>query len=250
MMTAPAPAAAFTPHARLADITRAGLRAMCEVIPRVVWAGFKGSFAGFFLAGFLGLGVAALGVAFEHLRGVTFPTWVTVLDFVITPLAFALAGGYGGGVRGSMQKLAEELVQRRLVAYLYAIIKPSCVAALARVRAQGEGDLAVELRAQLDERLRLARIAEPDAPRSLGERLERSLAHLSERMLCLAVLRVAMTAKNRDEATQRIEALSIEHIEHLLVDTLEDLFLQQVVLAYAAALLIAAAPHLVFLLVR
>jgi len=248
MMTTPVAAASAS--ARLSEISRAGLRAMCEVVPRVVWAGLLGSFLGFFLTGFLGLGLAALGTAFERLRGVTFPTWVTVLDFVLTPLAFALAGGYAGGVRGAMRKLAEELVQRRLVAYLYAIIKPACAAALARVRDRGTGDLSSELRTALDERLRIAETSDPDRPRTLGERVERFLALRSERMLCLTAIRVALTARTRDEAAQRVEALGIERLESLLVDTLEDLFLLQVVLAHAAALLVAAAPHLIFLLLR
>ena len=107
-----------------------------------------------------------------------------------------------------------------------------------------------ELRTALDERLRIAEASDPDRPRTLGERVERSLALRSERMLCLTALRVALTARNRDEAVQRVEALGIERLESLLVDTLEDLFLLQVVLAHAAALLVAAAPHLIFLLLR
>jgi hypothetical protein len=248
-MAAPAaapPAAAAPASARLADIGRSGLRAMRQVVPRVVGAGLVGALLGFFLTGLLGLALAGAGAGIRHLAGVSFPTWLVVLDLILTPLAFALAGGYAGGVRGAMRKLAQDLVERRLVTYVYAIVKPSCAAAAARLRSGAGGDVGAELSAALRERLRAADAEDPGEERSLGARIERSLARRSSRMLAMVALRTAVTAKDRGEAVARLEALGIEQLESMMVDTIEDLFSLQVVLAFAAALLVAAAPYIAF----
>lgn len=240
--------------AHLLAIGRSALLALMEMMPRAVWRGFKGSFAGFFLMGLFGLAIAALGAAASAFGWAPQPRWLVLVNLGWVPLVFAIGGGYAGATHGSLSAVAEEIERRGLAARLFAVVKPVCLAVARKARGQGTGGggmpaggLAADLRGALEQRLDEDR---PQRPATLGERAEVYLANRSRRILCLSVLRAVVTAKDREAAIQEMETLGVRQLTMILTDTIEDLFSMQVSLSAALALLAAAAPAIVYAVIR
>lgn len=252
-MTAVEPAGDAGAH--LLSIGRSALLALIELVPRAVWRGFKGSLAGFFLMGLLGLVIAGLGAAASAFGWAPQPRWLVLVNLGWVPWVFAIGGGYAGAIHGSLAAVAEEIERRGLAARLFAVVKPVCLTVARKARGQGTGGvggmraggLAADLRSALEQRLDEDR---PQRPPTLGERAEVYLANRSRRILCLSVLRAVVTAKDRETAIQEMETLGVRRLTMILTDTIEDLFSMQVSLSAVLALLAAAAPAIVHAVIR
>jgi hypothetical protein len=233
--------------AQLLTLGRSALTALIELVPRAVWRGFKGSFAGFFLTGFLGLIVAGTAAAASALHVMPQPRWLVLVNLAWVPFVLAIAGGYAGAINGFLSTLSEEVEERGLGVRIFAVVKPACTAVVRRARGGNASNLSADLRAALEARLD---DGPEQRPASLAERAERFLAARSRRLLCFSVLRTVVTAKDRDTAIRELESFGAQRLTTILADTIEDLFSAQVFFAAALALIAAAAPTLVFAIAR
>lgn len=234
-------------RATLVAIGRSTLFALIDLVPRAVWRGVKGSFAGFFLMGFLGLALAGAGALASAIDIVPQPRWLVLVNLAWVPLVFAIAGGYAGAINGFLSAVAEEVERRGLAARVFAVVKPVCLAVARKARGAPAGDLAADLRGALDQRLDEDRL---QRPATLGERAEHFLAMRSRRILCLSVLRTVVTARDRQAAIADLETFGVQRLGMILTDTIEDLFAMQVYLAAALALVAAAVPAIVYSVIR
>ncbi|RYZ43225.1 MAG: hypothetical protein EOO71_04670 [Myxococcaceae bacterium] len=235
---------------RMAGMARAGLRLLVSVVPSLVGTGFWGALKGFLLFGTFGLVMAGVFVLVPRLSGAApTPVWLEVLSFVLTPLALALSGGYVLMVHGVSARLAHEAQERGLMRYAYAVLKPATLQAARRLRGAGttsREELTRAIEQSVAEHLKELP-EEPDAPPSRTERLERFLMEQSRRVLGLIALRAVVTAPDVPTAVRELETLAINRLEGALVETLEDLFFLQKVLALGAGVLVAAVPTFILL---
>ncbi|RKH20664.1 hypothetical protein D7X74_03545 [Corallococcus sp. CA047B] len=236
---------------RMAGMARAGLRVLVSVVPSLVGSGFWGALKGFFLFGSFGLVMAGVFVLVPRLSGAApTPVWLEVLSFVLTPLALALSGGYVLMVHAVSARLAREVQERGLMGYAYAVIKPATLQAARRLRGAGatsREELTRAIEQSVAERLKEEQEEEPDAPPSRTERLERFLMEQSRRVLGLIALRAVVTSPDVPSAVRELETLAIDRLEGALVETLEDMFFIQKVLALGAGVLVAAVPTFILL---
>jgi hypothetical protein len=246
-----------TAPAGLAGMARDTLSALLALVPRALWRGVKGGLLGFLLAGLVGLAAAGASATLLSL-----PSWLDWLQLFWVPLALSLGGAYVGAVNGLLSAVTEELQRRGLALRLYGIVKPAARAAARRLaaRAPGRGG-AVEVGAALREELE-TRLGDPAelgqgtqrserterTERSLFARFERFLAVRSRRVLCFSAVRSIVQAKDPASARAALETLGADTLEGWMVETVEDLFLTQLVLAAALSLLAAALPGLLYAL--
>lgn len=229
-------AAGAAAHDQLVEIGRSALRAIMDVMPQAVWRGFKRGFGGFFLLGFAGLAITGAVALANGLGLVSLPTWLVLVQLGWVPLVLALAGAYVGGVDGFLSALSEEVEQRGLAIWLFALVKPVCTRVVRRLASSPSNDMAAELRQAIDSHLSESEV---ERARTVGERLERFLAMRSRRILCLAALR---------GPRHELESLGVERVQHMLVETIEDLFSMQACLAAVAALLASVAPAVFYVI--
>ncbi|MEZ4295415.1 MAG: hypothetical protein R3B70_10600 [Polyangiaceae bacterium] len=236
-------AGAPTGEQSLIEIGKSSLFALMGMVPRAMWRGLKGAFGGFFLVGILGLVLAGAGAAASAAGLVAQPRWLLIVNLLWVPFVLGVAGGYVGAINGFLSTVAEEVESRGLAARIFAVVKPVCLAVARKARGAPTGDLTADLRAALDQRLSSEDTA---APRGLGDRAEAFLASRSRKILCLSVLRTVVTAKDRGAAIANLESLGVRQLGAILSDSIEDLFSMQVYLAAALALVLAAAPAIVW----
>jgi hypothetical protein len=241
------PDSAVTAQRELRALAASTLTALLDLIPRAVWRAVKGGFGGFFLAGLLGLSIAAGSAGAVALHVISQPRWLTLVNLAWVPLVFGVAGAYVGALNGFLSAISDEIERRNLAARLFVVVKPACLAALESARGGSGNDLAGDLRIAVDTEAR-AGLTEP--PTSLGERAERFLAARSSRLLCLSVVHRVGAAKDRGSAMRELESLGVERLQVILVETVEDLFAVQMHVAAALALVAAAAPTLVASILR
>ncbi|MCY1039698.1 hypothetical protein OV208_00080 [Corallococcus sp. bb12-1] len=235
---------------RMAGMARAGLRMLVSVVPSLVGSGFWGALKGFFLFGSFGLVMAGVFVLVPRLSGAApTPLWLEVLSFVLTPLALALSGGYVLMVHGVSARLAREVQERGLMRYAYAVIKPATLQAAQRLRGTGtlnRKELTRAIEQSVAERLKEVP-GEHAGPPSRTEQVERFLMEQSRRVLGLIALRAVVTSPDVPSAVRELETLAIDRLEGALVETLEDMFFVQQLLALGAGVLVAAVPTFILL---
>jgi hypothetical protein len=248
---APAEAPPVAPPPSMASMVRAGLRSLVGMVPALLGSGVLGALKGFFLFGFVGLGLAGAFWWAPHWTGAApTPGWLEALSFVITPLALAVAGGYVWMLHGVSSRLAGEVRKRGLMGYAYAVLKPAMLKVARGLRGGGtpsREELTRAIEQSVAERLRESQQEAPDAPASRIEGVERFLMEQSRRVLGLIAVRAVLTAPDMASAVHELEAMALDRLEGVLEETLEDLFLLQMVLAFGAGLLVAAVPTFLLL---
>jgi len=237
----------------MAQWGRGGLGVFVSLVPRLLGAGAWGALKGAISFGAFGLLMAlAFALSPRVTGGAPIPTGLLALSFVLTPLALALSGGYVLMLQGVGERLAREVQERRLMGYAYAILKPSALMVARRLRGReglGRAELLQSIEESVAERMRdLA--PERDAAPSRLEWLEEFLMEQSRRVLGLIALRSVLTAPDVPSAIHALESLAIDRLETALVETLEDLFFLQRLVALGLGVLVAAVPTLVLLFTR
>lgn len=233
-----------------AELARGAGKALLQAIPPLVGGGFRGGLKGVILQGLLGLALAGSAAVMWRRSAEQVPWWM-YLSLAVTPVVLALAGGYTGAIRGVLKGLAEQLVERRLVAWIYALVKPACVSVIKRLKASPAPD-APSVAKQLEEELERSFSAaqEGDEPPSRANRVVRFVAQRSRRIFVVAVVGQVATAKSADEAVAQVEALSLPALERLLVETLANLFSLKLLLVSALSLTACVLPHLIYVVLR
>ncbi|MCP3102865.1 hypothetical protein LZ198_28705 [Myxococcus sp. K15C18031901] len=238
---------------RLAGLARGGVRLFVGVVPALLGAGLWGALKGMFLFGAFGAlmaGVFALSPRFTG--GAPIPPWLLFTSFVVTPLSLALAGGYVLMLQGVGDRLAREVQSRGLMGYVYAVIKPAALQVAQRLRGKGRlgrAELVQAIEQSVVERLRQPASEREEAP-SRMEWLEQFLMEQSHRVLGLVALRSVLTAPDVPSAIESLETLAIDRLEGALVETLEDLYFVQRLLALGLGVVLAAVPTLLLLFMR
>jgi hypothetical protein len=227
---------------KLKALAAQGTIAFLTAIPHVALGALAG--AAIRLVSMLGLGALLAFLSGMLWRGTELPAWLSASLF-LTPIVLAIAGTYVGGVRGFLFALAQQLVDKKLVAYVYAQVKPAAVAALAKAKGGSAEELAAEVQREL-----VADDEQAENPSSLSERVAQFLTLHSRRVLALTLVTHVARAKTREEAAAEVEKLGLAKLEHIAVGQLEDLFSLKLTLITGAALLICIAPQLVFWFTR
>ncbi|MFY2559614.1 hypothetical protein ACN469_18410 [Corallococcus terminator] len=234
-------------------VARAGLRMLVGVVPALVGSGLWGAVKGFFLFGTFGLALAGTFLLAPRMLGMPpTPGWLEALSLGLTPFALALAGGYALMLNGLGSRLAEEAQERGWMGYAYAVLKPAALHVARRLRSTGplgRKELIQAVESSVAERLREPP-EEDTGPPSRTERLERFLMEQSYRVLGAVALRTVLTAPDTATAVHELETLAVDRLEVSLVETLEDLFFVQQVLALVVGLLVAAIPTFILLFSR
>jgi hypothetical protein len=232
---------------------RRGFTALVAVVPGVLWSGIKGALSGFVL---IGLALTAITVGFAALNvlmSTAVPKWLLVAGALVVPLSFSVAGAYVGGVRGILSALARELVERNIIDYLYAFVRPVLLRTASdlakRTTPVTRSELAGRLRQVAKERVRKA-LDEEGASRSLIERLERHAAMRLQLLLVAAALTPTAGVQDRDAAIAELENTGIQKIEETIAEGLEGLFVVQQLLAFGIALGVSAVPYLFYVAIR
>ena len=227
---------------KLKALAAQGTIAFVSAVPHVALGALAGAAIG--LVSMLGLGALLAFLSGMLWRGTELPTWLSASLF-LTPVVLAIAGTYVGGVRGFLAALARQLVEKKLVAYVYAQVKPAAVAALAKAKGGSAEELAAEVQRQL--------VSSDEAeakPSTFSERVAQFLTLHSRRVLALTLVTHVARAKTREEAAAEVEKLGLAKLEHIAVGQLEDLFSLKLTLITGGSLLICAAPQIVFWFTR
>lgn len=212
-----------------------GADVFVSVLPRVVLGGLLGSFKWMFALS--ALGAVLSGATWWLWRDMEqIPGWLR-LSLLLTPLVLAFAGIYVGALRGILKALIEQMNKHKLMAYVYAQVKPAALAALksapgdAKALASATG---AQMKRFLDE--------DGDAP-SFGERLARSTAARAQRLLATSFVDHLGQAESHEEAVAMVEELGVQKLEEIAADTLSDLFSLQVTVVLALSLLVSLLPQ-------
>ena len=230
---------------KLASIAAQGARAFISTVPRVALGGFKGGLGGLVLMGLLGSALSASSALLWR-DNPSIPGWLTA-SLLVTPVVLALAGLFIGAVRGLVGALAEQVVEKKLVAYLYAQVKPAVLSAVRTAGGLSPTQLAAEVRTQLDVSLAAA----PDEkPRGFIDGLAHWLTMNSRRVLLLSVVAHVARAKDAETAKAELEQLGVAKLEAIVLGSLEDLFSVKLTLVAAGALLVALGPQVAWWLSR
>ena len=230
---------------KLQSLAAQGSRAFLSSVPRIALGGLKGGFIGLFAAVSLGF-LLALGSALLWRGNSELPGWLTASLFVM-PVVLGLAGLFIGAVQGLLAALAGQLQQKKLVAYLYAQVKPAIVTALKKSTGASPGQLAAEVQAQLGS---LGEDPAAEKPSGFGDRLAHWVTMRSRRVLAMSVVAHVARARNGREAAADLEKLGVAKLEDIVLGTLEDLFSVKLTLVAAGALVLSLAPQAVWWLMR
>src|SRR4051794_19850861 len=103
--------------AKLKALARQGGVAVVSIVPRVALSGLLGALKGLVIMGLIGGALAGASALMWKSFGFAAPNWL-LASLALTPVVMALAGGYTGAVRGLLQGLAAQLVERKLLAYV------------------------------------------------------------------------------------------------------------------------------------
>lgn len=230
---------------KLQSLAAQGSRVFLSSVPRIALGGLKGGFIGVFSATTLGF-LLALGSALLWRGNTELPGWLSASLFLM-PVVLGLAGLFIGAVQGLLAALAGQLEQKKLVAYLYAQVKPAVAAALKKSTGSDPAQLAAEVQAQLGSTLETPAA---EKPKGFGDRLAHWVTMRSRRVLALSVVAHVARAKDRNEAAADLEKLGVAKLEDIVLGTLEDLFAVKLTLVAAGALLLSFAPQAVWWLTR
>lgn len=231
-------------NAKLAGYARQGGTVMLQVAPRVVGSGLWGAVKGFAGFGLLGGALALTSYLVFWRNGPESLAWSTLL----LPALLAAAGLYTGAVKGLLGGLARQLVERKVVAYLYASVKPALVKVAKSAQGKAPpaaGEVAKNVRLELEREW--ARAIGDEPPKTLGDKVARFLALRSRRMLMASVVAHLARAKSGGEAVAELEKLGVQRLELMMLDTLEDLFSLKLTLILGAAFVISIAPQLIWM---
>ncbi|MFT3711764.1 MAG: hypothetical protein QM817_29345 [Archangium sp.] len=232
--------------AKLQTLALQGGRAFLSTAPKLVGGAFFGIIGGVFTGAFVGALLA--GASLLLWRGSTLPAWMNA-SLALTPVVLALAGGYVGFVRGVLSALAKQVVEKKLIAWVYAQVKPAAVNALAKVGSSDAVKLAAAVRDEIGA-VFAKEEAEAPKPESFADKVAHFITLRSRRMLALSVVSHLARARTGAEAAEEIEKLGIEKLELIVVSSLEDLFSMKLNLVSGAALLVCIAPQLVWWLTK
>ena len=175
------------------------LGALTAFVPRALTKTLWGVIGGFFVCGFLGLGIAVVGLAINGRHGAV-PHWLGYLNLGWVPFALATAGAYVGGANGFFSTLADEVRRHGLGVRLFGLLKPACTLAAQQIRARAGGsgvsrsEVLVEVQRALS-----TQIATSDAGEE-GGGFERYVARRSRTLLCWTFVRTLVTAKGSGDA--------------------------------------------------
>lgn len=234
---------------QLYEYTRQGLLALVQMLPSVLWSGLKNAISGFLLMGFFGAVMAGGFAMFHSMNDTNLPAWLILSSLVVVPLSLALAGGFSGGVRGLLAMIAKQLIERNLIDYLYAFVRPVLVRSARRL-AEHTGPVTKSEVAKTLKRVAKERTGEAlkdDAePRSFIERLERRIALRLQTFLIIAALQPGTTTADREATIADLENTGLETIEETIADTIIGLYTTQLVIAYGVAVGVSAIPYVVF----
>lgn len=226
---------------KLATLAAQGGRAFLSAVPRIALGGLRGGVFGTLAMGALGAGLSFV-TALWWRSNAALPTWLTASLFV-TPLVLAVAGAFIGAVRGALSALALQVVEKKLLAWVYAQVKPAVVAALQKTPGANPEALAGELQAQLG---RALDAETPEPTKGLGDRLAHWVTMRSRRVLALSVVAHVARAKNGAEATAELEKLGVAKLEDIVVGSLEDLFSTKLTLVAGGALVLSVLPQIIW----
>ncbi len=234
---------------KLKALAKQGGVALLTTIPGVVLGGLTGALGGLVLMGAIGALLAGCSVLLWRSTGFDAPGWLTA-SLVLTPIVMGLAGGYTGAVRGLLKSLGQQLVDKKLIAYLYAQVKPACLAAAKKVRGSKvtTNEVASEVRSQLVQGL--TDEGPPLKPASFAEKAAGFLASYSRRMLALSIVGHVARANSGADAVAELENLGLKKLEAIVVGSLEDLFSLKLTLVSGAALVLCALPQAIYWLTR
>lgn len=230
---------------KLKSLAQQGGRAFVSTVPPVALGGVKGAFVGLLAMGSLGC-VLSFASAMIWRGNAAIPSWLSASLFV-TPLVLGIAGLFIGAARGLLAALAAQLVEKKLLAYLYAQVKPAAVAALKKSSGADPAQLAEEVRAQL-----AVTFAEnpSEKPESVAEQLAQWVTMRSRRVLVLSLVAHVARAKNGAEAAGELEKLGVAKLEAIVVGSLADLFSLKLTLIAGGALVLSFAPQAVWWMTR
>lgn len=231
-------------NARLVELSKQGSLALLRAVPRVALGGVLGALQGLVVMGAVGGVLAAISTWWWKHQSFEAPAWLWA-SLALPPVVLALAGGYVGAVRGLLAALSEQVVEKQLVGWLYAQVKPAMHAAVKKVT-PGSSPQAVaealsrefETPAQLDE------------PKSMSDRLARFVVMRSRRAMALSLITHVARAPNGAAAVDELEKLGVAKLEDIVVGNLEDLFSMKLNLIAGGALVLCVLPQIVFAIAR
>ncbi|MDP2272584.1 MAG: hypothetical protein Q8K32_17755 [Archangium sp.] len=226
---------------KLAALAAQGSRVFLSAVPRIALGGLGGAFTGFFIMGVLGA-LLSFASAMMWRGNPDIPAWLSASLFV-TPLVLAVAGVFLGGVRGLLAALAGQLQEKKLVAYLYAQVKPAIVVAVQKSSGANPQQLAAEVQAQLSRTF----AGEPGQKQeSVVDRLAHWVTMRSRRVLALTLVTHVARAENGAAAAGELEKLGVAKLEEIVVGNLEDLFALKLTLVAGGALLLSFVPQAIW----
>ncbi|PZR07412.1 MAG: hypothetical protein DI536_27555 [Archangium gephyra] len=229
---------------RLVELSKQGSLALLKAVPRVALGGVLGALQGFLMLGALGGALAAASTWWWKHQSFEAPSWLWA-SLALPPVVLALAGGYVGAVRGLLAALARQVVEKQLVGWLYAQVKPAMHAAVKKVTPGSSPQAVAEALAREFEAP-----AQLDEPASLSDRLARFVVMRSRRALALSLITHVARAPNGEAAVAELEKLGVAKLEDIVIGNLEDLFALKLDLIAGGALVVCVLPQAVFALTR
>lgn len=231
-------------NARLLELGKQGTVALAKSAPRVALGGVWGALQGLVFGGLLGGVLAAASTWWWRRQAFEAPSWLWA-SLVLPPIVLALAGTYIGTVRGLLAALAKQLVEKQLVGWLYAQLKPALNAALKKVTpGSSPHDVARALASEFETPPGL------EEPKTLSDRVARLVVLHSRRAMALTLLTHVARANDGAAAIEEVEKLGVAKLEHIVVGNLEDLFAMKLTLIAGGALVLCVLPQLIFQLTR
>lgn len=234
-------------RAQLLAYVKRAVRVLVQTLMHAFGGGLKGAVLGWLLFVFVGLVLVAIIIGGLELTGYGTPTWIMVTGLVVTPASLGAAGMYAGGVRGLLGALTQQMAERKVVNYLYVVLRPAILRATSELRSKTgpitRSEVARRLKEATRERVSRALYGE-DGPRGVLDRIERWLAVRMQRVLCAAALTPHTNSTDRDQAIAELEALTIERIEENIAEAILAFYAVQLWIAMALGVLAAAIPWL------
>lgn len=231
-------------NARLLELSKQGSLALLKAVPRVALGGVLGALQGLVVLGAVGGGLSAVSTWWWRHQSFEAPSWLWA-SLALPPVVLALAGGYVGAVRGLLAALATQVVEKQLVGWLYAQVKPAMHAAVKKVTPGSSPQAVAQALAREFETP-----AQLDAPKSLSDKLARFVVMNSRRALALSLITHVARAPNGAAAVEEMEKLGVAKLEDIVVGNLEDLFALKLNLIAAGALVVCVLPQVVYALTR
>lgn len=220
-----------------------GAEVFIRVLPRVALGGVIGSIKWMFAMGVFG-GLLALITWWMWHGEDHVPSWLR-FSLLLTPLVLGCAGIYVGALRGVLRALVKQMSEHRLVAYVYAQVKPAALAALKAAPLGDAKALAKSTRAGV-RRL----FEEEQAALDASPSLVRSLAGRAQRVLAASAVDYIGNSESREDALAKVETMGISKLEEIAADTLSDLFSTHVTITLGISFVLALLPQAIWWVIR